>query len=414
MARATRDAKLESRTSRARLEPDKYHWRGISKGLALGYRRGTRGASWTVRQLVGDRYETSVLGHADDTRDANGEDVLDYFQAQDLARKKADERATRGNTAPYTVADAARDYLEWFEAHRKSLSETKRVLTTHVLPKLGDRLVSDLTAKDIRAWHHGIARQKPRLRTRQGAPQRLREESDPRARKATANRVLTVLKAALNHAFREGEVPSDLAWRKVKPFPKVNTARVRFLSEAECRRLVNACPKDFRRMVQAALYTGCRYSELTRLLVGDYHADSGTVHVREAKGGRPRHVPLTDDGKKFFARETAGRKRGEIMFIREDGEPWATSHQVRPILESSKRAKIDPPATFHALRHTVGSALAMKGVPLQVIAAFLGHADTRITERHYAHLMPSYVADTIRANLPDMGGHESDNVERIA
>jgi integrase len=41
---------------------------------------------------------------------------------------------------------------------------------------------------------------------------------------------------------------------------------------------------------------------------------------------------------------------------------------------------------FHILRHTHGSHLAMNGVPLGVIAAQLGHADTRMTEKHYAHL----------------------------
>jgi hypothetical protein len=45
----------------------------------------------------------------------------------------------------------------------------------------------------------------------------------------------------------------------------------------------------------------------------------------------------------------------------------------------------------------------MKGVGLSVIAAQLGHADTRMTEKHYAHLAPSYVADTIRAHFPTLG-----------
>ena len=38
-----------------------------------------------------------------------------------------------------------------------------------------------------------------------------------------------------------------------------------------------------------------------------------------------------------------------------------------------------------------------------VIAAQLGHSDTRMTEKHYAHLAPSYVADTIRENFPNLG-----------
>ena len=43
------------------------------------------------------------------------------------------------------------------------------------------------------------------------------------------------------------------------------------------------------------------------------------------------------------------------------------------------------------------------GIRAGVIAAQLGHADTRMTEKHYAHLAPSYVADTIRAQFPTLG-----------
>jgi integrase len=67
------------------------------------------------------------------------------------------------------------------------------------------------------------------------------------------------------------------------------------------------------------------------------------------------------------------------------------------------RARISPAISFHILRHSHGSTLAMRGVPMGVIAAQLGHSDTRMTEKHYAHLAPSYVADTIRANFPNLG-----------
>jgi hypothetical protein len=50
------------------------------------------------------------------------------------------------------------------------------------------------------------------------------------------------------------------------------------------------------------------------------------------------------------------------------------------------------------------------GAPLQVLAANLGHADTRMTEKHYAHLAPSYVADVIRATMPRLGMIEPSSV----
>src|SRR5262249_23197715 len=60
-----------------------------------------------------------------------------------------------------------------------------------------------------------------------------------------------------------------------------------------------------------------------------------------------------------------------------------------------------------------GSTLAMRGVPMGVIAEQLGHADTRMTEKHYAHLAPSYIADTIRAHFPTLGIAEESTVTPI-
>jgi len=50
-----------------------------------------------------------------------------------------------------------------------------------------------------------------------------------------------MLKAALNRAFHTDRVSSDMAWRKVKPFKRVDEAVVRYLTAAEARRLVKAC-----------------------------------------------------------------------------------------------------------------------------------------------------------------------------
>jgi integrase len=45
----------------------------------------------------------------------------------------------------------------------------------------------------------------------------------------------------------------------------------------------------------------------------------------------------------------------------------------------------------------------MNGAPLFVVAKNLGHSDTRMVEKHYGHLAPSYVADAIRAAAPRFG-----------
>lgn len=419
MARLARDAKIDTREARSKLsarhEP---YWRLIEKGFYLGYRKGKmkKAGTWIVRKHIDGAYKKKSLAIADDFGEDNKVDVLDFGNAQREGRKWADSEARKEagvHEGPYSVEDAINDYLEWYEVHRKSYDRVKSVCDNHILLKLGDKQVEKLRPKQIRQWHEGLAKQKPLLKTGIGKPQNYREKFDPRARKVTANRALTILKSALNQAWRDGMVPSDDAWRKVKPFRGVEDPKIRFLNEAECQRLINACTNNFRLLVQGALYTGCRYGELIKMKCEDFNTRSGIASVYDTKSGRTRHVPVTAVGKDFFKRLKAGLKGSDCMFRREDGDPWGRSHQIRPITKASKIAKIDPHATFHVLRHTYGSALAQNGVPLQVIAEVLGHADTRITSKHYAHLMPSYVADTIRANLPDFGKFEADNVRTL-
>src|SRR4051812_45613828 len=67
-----------------------------------------------------------------------------------------------------------------------------------------------------------------------------------------------------------------------------------------------------------------------------------------------------------------------------------------------------PPA--HVLRHIWASHRVMAGAPLMVAAQALGHADTRIVEKHYGHLAPSYVRDVIRATALGIG----EEAERVA
>jgi hypothetical protein len=67
-----------------------------------------------------------------------------------------------------------------------------------------------------------------------------------------------------------------------------------------------------------------------------------------------------------------------MSFSAQDGEAWGPSHQRCPLISASGTAKIEPTATFHILRHTYGSALAMKGVPMGVIAAQALRRDGRL------------------------------------
>lgn len=424
MPRTAKDVRLDTRSVRTKLtkrrEP---YWRPISEGLAIGYRRGEKGGTWIARHYTSDtgrRFE--AVGTADDMADADGVHILSFHQAQEAARswfgKLAKEDAGDTSSGPYSVRQAIADYLTAYERRGgKSASSMRNTVNAHILPVLGDIDVAKLRRRDLDKWFDGIAKAPPRLRTRKGGTQAFREADDSpdttRRRRASANRILTVLKAGLNHAHHTGRIASKAAWDSVKPFREVDVPRIRYLNDDESRRLTNACPADLRAMVIAALLTGCRYSELAAMSAGDFDAEARVVTVARSKAGKARHVALTDEGAEFFTAAVRGKKSTDRIFLRADGEAWGRSHQYRPVTEASIAARITPAVGFHILRHTYASRLAMRAVPMAVIAAQLGHADTRMTEKHYAHLAPSYVAGTVRAAFDRIGLVDADNIRNM-
>jgi integrase len=428
MARRTPDARLESRESRSRLASrGKPHYRLLEPGLHVGYRRlkGRKGrpavaGTWVARHYVGGQsYIVERIGTADDFSDADGIIILSFAQAQDKARARMVKRVHEANgvSGPLTVKAAVEAYLEFLEGNRKSAVDSRHRAQAHIYPMLGNVEVASLTTDILRRWHVGLVKALPRARTKPGTAQQYRpfdgSEEAVRRHRSSANRVLTILKAALNHAFNDGKIASDNAWRKLKPFRGVDAARVRYLTLAEAKRLINAADPEFRPLVQAALQTGCRYGELTRLEVHDFNPDSGTLAIYRSKTGKPRHVVLIDEGVALFTQLTAGRSGSGLLLRRANGGPWKVSHQGRPMAEACERAKIKPLISFHGLRHSWASLAVMAGVPLVVVARNLGHADTRMVEKHYGHLAPSYVADAIRAGAPRFGTVKPSNVRTI-
>ena len=308
MARRVKDRNLDSRDARRKLKASgKPYWRAIGRGLHVGYRKGKTGGVWVIRRYLGKQaYQLETIAEADDVLDANGREVLDFWQAQEVARRVR-QSPKRG---AYTVRDAVEAYINRLEG-RPSWHDTQKRLEAFVLPAFGDRPVDDLEADEIRNWHRGIAKTLARTRTKAGAEQAYRagdltEPETQRKRQASANRCLSLLKAALNQAWRDKRVDSNDAWQRVELFRGVDIPRARYLSVAEAQRLINAAQGDFRILVQAALQTGARYQELARLRVSDFNADSGTLHIRKTKTHKDRHIVLTDEGREFFSQLAVG------------------------------------------------------------------------------------------------------------
>jgi hypothetical protein len=304
MAGLTKHANLTTPRARRRLKAGRMpHWQDIVRGKAhLGWQRwpGEKSGRWVLRRyLKRNQYRVVELGVADDALPADGIRIWDYTQA--VAAAQAQLALTPAKPTRYTVGVAMAGYLTPnLAALGRPTSDARSRSQVHILPALGDLAVADLTAERLRAWLATMASMPKQTRPTGNKPQwrpaAVGDEAQ-RARRATANRVLAMLKAALNFAFDEGRVSSNAAWgRRLKPFRAVAAARVRWLTAAEGSRLIAAATPDFAALVRAALESGCRYGELTRLVVEDFNQAAGTLTIRRSKPGKVRQCDIDAGG----------------------------------------------------------------------------------------------------------------------
>lgn len=146
------------------------------------------------------------------------------------------------------MSDALADYVRAYRRRGgKRVKDTENTIKAHLESQLGTVRLDRLTRGRIIAWRDDLAEAAPRLRTRRSAPagsrRRVLDPSDAdgiRRRRATVNRILSLLKAAFNLAHQEGRVHSKAAWELGKPYREVDAPRIRHLSDTEVVRLVNA------------------------------------------------------------------------------------------------------------------------------------------------------------------------------
>ncbi|HKD79512.1 MAG TPA: site-specific integrase [Candidatus Angelobacter sp.] len=400
---------LENKAARAKLGVQRRpYWIRLNQSTWLGYKQGKAGGVWIARSgfsRSAGRLQTIVLGSADDMFEDDGLSHLSYEQAIALARKWSQEahaQKKKRHRAPYTVADAMRDYMQYFiRTGFRSTKGTQRTMEFHILPVMGHIPVADLTRDHVRRWIESILEHRGRVRHYRGGPTLFEHapvtDEEMRRRRQTANRLLQILKAALNFALQEGHVDcSGTAWREVRPFIAVRAGRTRFLSDEEQRMFVAACEGDFRNLVLGALYTGARYGELTRLRVDNFTGTAVHIPAAIAKNKKERIVYLEPAGATFFARLIGDRLANEFLFTK-GGHQWDKNEQWYGTRLATEKAELAN-FTFCILRHTAAANWIRAGVSLKYVAEQLGHSII-ICERHYAHVAPDH-RQTIFNGLP--------------
>lgn len=213
----------------------------------------------------------------------------------------------------------------------------------------------------------------------------------------TLRRELGILRAALGYAVQE----QRLLRAPFVRLPEAPPGKERWLTRGEAARLLwqsRNTRGDTRQYlalyVRLGLYTGARPGALKGLRWSQVKFDQGEFGIIDfnppgrthTTKGRAR-VPLDAKMRALLlrAKRTHGSDLGPVINRR-----GAVIEDIgNGFKAAADRASIDG-VTPHTLRHTCGTWLAQRGVPLFEISGWLGHTDARTTAL-YAHHHPDHL-----------------------
>jgi site-specific recombinase XerD len=283
--------------------------------------------------------------------------------------------------SPYTLDAYERDLLRFATARETAGT---------------DLALDSITAEDVRGHMHAML--------------------DRHLSKATVRRSLYALGSFFTWAVRWRIVPFNPVAQVTVP-RRERVRDVRALSKRERAILIAAADGlagtshrvlDLQAplLVRLMLKTGLRRAEVVGLAWRDVDTNRGEIFVRHGKGDKSRRVPI-EDADLLTRLEALREARGinrlgneaallSPVFVSTRGKKIAWSSFYRLFHRVLKHAELAGKGiTPHALRHTFGSMLCAKGVPVPYVKDLLGHEDIGST-MIYVHSTPKALRDAVK------------------
>lgn len=208
----------------------------------------------------------------------------------------------------------------------------------------------------------------------------------------TRNQRLAALRAFAR--FVGSREPAHVEWSghiRATPSKKTTSQLITWLSKEEMDAMLDVPDRTTRRgRIEYALLlflykTGARVSEVAPLTVGDLQVGRNDGRVAlvtlHGKGGKVRQCPLRPETELVLAELVDGRRATDPVFLSRYRQPY-TRFGIYRLVE---RCAAGVPAlagrkiTPHVLRHTTACHLALAGVDINTIRAWLGHATLHTT-----------------------------------
>lgn len=361
-------ANIDTITKRKKLavrrEP---YWHKLGKCRYIGFRKSAAShGTWIARKQMGLKKVYESLGSVID---------LEFEDGVKLANQWFDRIGQLEvlNLKNITVKGVIEKYIRHLKVHKTSDAayRTEKQLEKHLIPELGAVQINRLTTGQFKNWFISMVRLSDDL-------------EDVRKSKDSANRVLSMAKAAFNLAFKDGLVSSDTAWRRVTAFKKVGANRELYITKEQVSALLDAANIDLRQIVKAGIYTGARLGELISAQVKNFDAKNGILEITKGKTGS-RTIFLQNNAVEFF-KETSTNKLPNAYIFTTSGERWNAQKIQRPFKEAVRKAKLPGETVFYSLRHYHISKALTAGLSVQTVARNCG-TSTRMIEQHYAKFL---------------------------
>lgn len=195
---------------------------------------------------------------------------------------------------------------------------------------------------------------------------------------ATINRKLAALSVMLKTAYKYGKIdrlPMLERQREAKAHP-------RFLTTEQVEHLVATANKlgwdKLADAITIATNTGLRQSELLSLTPKALDENTREIVLLDTKNGKPHRVPVPNKAWEAVERRVpVGLTKDELIY------QWRKLADICGVV-----------SRWHDLRHTYGSWLVQRGVPIETVSRLMNHSSITVTMR-YAYLAPSNYHDAV-------------------
>ncbi|MGA2466432.1 MAG: site-specific integrase [Thermodesulfobacteriota bacterium] len=217
----------------------------------------------------------------------------------------------------------------------------------------------------------------------------------------TVEYVFSTIRTVWNHAKERGVISEDSPTKKVK-LDRFDNKRARYFTHDEANRFLIELKKrngSHWEMAMISLHCGLRFGEIASLRQGDIDIRRKIISIRDSKGGFSRFGRMTDEVSRIFPKVEPGM-REKLVFADPDGKRIKRPSKIfTAVIDglglNQGVTDVRQKLTFHSLRHTYGSWMVDRGVPLYDVKQLLGHSTIELTQR-YSHLSDKRLMEDVK------------------